>query len=146
MLSVPHLIVLFLVALIVLGPDKLPQVARVLGRTMAEFRRITSDFRYQIEGEVRDFERQRMNEETERTAVLSKAASASAPATDASETVPAPAAPPSPTTPDAVHSAADGPSGTAPGAEPHAAPAEQPVAAGPSAPPEKPNDGESRPA
>jgi TatA/E family protein of Tat protein translocase len=144
MLSVPHLIVLFLVALIVLGPDKLPQVARVLGRTMAEFRRITSDFRYQIEGEVRDFERQRMNEETERTAVLPPAVSASAPAGGASETVPA--TPARPATSEAAHPAADGPHGTAPGAEPHAPPAEQPVAAGPSTPPEKPNDGESRPA
>ena len=143
MLSVPHLIVLFLVALIVLGPDKLPQVARVLGRTMAEFRRITSDFRYQIEGEVRDFERQRMNEETERTAVLPPAVSPSAPAGGASGTVPA--TPPSPTTQDGAHAAPEGPNGTAPGAEPHAPPADQPVAAGASTPPEKPNDGESRP-
>jgi sec-independent protein translocase protein TatA len=58
MLSIPHLLIIFLVALIVLGPDKLPQVARVLGKTMAEFRRITSDFRMTIEGEVREMERQ----------------------------------------------------------------------------------------
>ena len=58
MLSIPHLLIIFLVALIVLGPDKLPQVARVLGKTMAEFRRITSDFRSTIEGEVREMERQ----------------------------------------------------------------------------------------
>jgi Tat protein translocase TatB subunit len=58
MLSIPHLIIIFLVALIVLGPDKLPQVARVLGKTMAEFRRITADFRSTIEGEVREMDRQ----------------------------------------------------------------------------------------
>jgi len=58
MLSIPHLLIIFLVALIVLGPDKLPQVARVLGKTMAEFRRITADFRTTIEGEVREMERQ----------------------------------------------------------------------------------------
>lgn len=58
MLSIPHLLIIFLVALIVLGPDKLPQVARVLGKTMAEFRRITGDFRSTIEGEVREMERQ----------------------------------------------------------------------------------------
>lgn len=58
MLSIPHLLIIFLVALIVLGPDKLPQVARVLGKTMAEFRRITGDFRATIEGEVREMERQ----------------------------------------------------------------------------------------
>ena len=58
MLSIPHLLIIFLVALIVLGPDKLPQVARMLGKTMAEFRRITGDFRTTIEGEVREMERQ----------------------------------------------------------------------------------------
>jgi sec-independent protein translocase protein TatB len=51
-------VIIFLVALVVLGPDKLPQVARVLGKTMAEFRRITADFRTTIEGEVREMERQ----------------------------------------------------------------------------------------
>jgi Tat protein translocase TatB subunit len=58
MLSIPHLVIIFLVALIVLGPDKLPQVARTLGKTMAEFRRITADFRTTIESEVREMERQ----------------------------------------------------------------------------------------
>jgi len=58
MLSIPHLIIIFVVALIVLGPDKLPQVARVLGKTMAEFRRVTADFRSTIEVEVREMDRQ----------------------------------------------------------------------------------------
>jgi len=58
MLSIPHLLVIFLVAFIVLGPEKLPEVARVLGRTMAQFRRITGDFRTQIETEMRDLENQ----------------------------------------------------------------------------------------
>src|SRR4029077_2414452 len=53
-----HLIVIFVIALIVLGPEKLPQVARVLGKAMADFRRITTDFRVQIEDEMRDMERQ----------------------------------------------------------------------------------------
>lgn len=58
MLSIPHLLIIFLVALIVLGPEKLPQVARSMGKMMAEFRRITGDFRSTIEGEVREMERQ----------------------------------------------------------------------------------------
>jgi len=57
MLSIPHLVVIFIIALIVLGPEKLPQVARVLGKAMADFRRITTDFRIQIEDEMRDMER-----------------------------------------------------------------------------------------
>ena len=65
MLSLPHLVVIFLVALGVLGPEKLPEVARVMGRMMAQFRRITGDFRSQIEGEMRDLERQARMRETE---------------------------------------------------------------------------------
>jgi Tat protein translocase TatB subunit len=65
MLSMPHLVVIFLVALVVLGPEKLPQVARVLGKAMAEFRRITGDFRMQIEDEMRDLERQARLREVE---------------------------------------------------------------------------------
>jgi sec-independent protein translocase protein TatB len=42
--------------LIVLGPEKLPQLARVLGKAMADFRRITTDFRVQIEDEMREME------------------------------------------------------------------------------------------
>ena len=58
MLSIPHLVVIFLVALVVLGPEKLPQVARMLGKAMADFRRITTDFRVQIEDEMQEMERQ----------------------------------------------------------------------------------------
>jgi Tat protein translocase TatB subunit len=58
MLSIPHLVIIFLVALVVLGPEKLPQVARMLGKAMADFRRVTGDFRVQIEDEMREMERQ----------------------------------------------------------------------------------------
>jgi sec-independent protein translocase protein TatB len=58
MLSIPHLVVIFIVALIVFGPEKLPQLARVLGKAMADFRRVTTDFRTQIEDEMREMERQ----------------------------------------------------------------------------------------
>jgi TatA/E family protein of Tat protein translocase len=58
MLSMPHIIVLFVIALVVFGPEKLPELARMLGKATAEFRRITTDFRYTLEDEVRDLERQ----------------------------------------------------------------------------------------
>ena len=41
MLSIPHLIIIFVVALVVFGPEKLPELARNLGKVMAEFRRAT---------------------------------------------------------------------------------------------------------
>jgi TatA/E family protein of Tat protein translocase len=41
----PELLVILVVALLVLGPKKLPDVARALGRGMAEFRRASSELR-----------------------------------------------------------------------------------------------------
>ena len=64
MLSFPHLVVLFVIALIIFGPQKLPELARMLGKATAEFRKMTNDFRYALEDEVRDMERQtRIREE-----------------------------------------------------------------------------------
>lgn len=42
-IGVPELMVILVVALIVLGPKRLPDVARALGRGLAEFRRASSD-------------------------------------------------------------------------------------------------------
>jgi Tat protein translocase TatB subunit len=56
-MSLAHIIVIAVIALVVLGPEKLPQVARTLGKAMAEFRRITGDFRATVEGEMRELER-----------------------------------------------------------------------------------------
>jgi TatA/E family protein of Tat protein translocase len=58
MLSIPHLIVIFAVALVVFGPEKLPELARNLGKVMAEFRKVTGDFRSTFEGHLRDLERE----------------------------------------------------------------------------------------
>ena len=57
-MSITQLIVILVIALIVLGPEKLPQVARTVGKALAEFRRITGDFRSTIEGEMREIERE----------------------------------------------------------------------------------------
>jgi TatA/E family protein of Tat protein translocase len=41
----PELLVILVVALLVLGPKRLPEVARSLGRGMAEFRRASNELR-----------------------------------------------------------------------------------------------------
>ena len=46
----PELMVIFLVALLVLGPDKLPGAARQAGKAIAEFKRITAGFEDEIRG------------------------------------------------------------------------------------------------
>lgn len=58
MLSIPHIIVIFVVALVVFGPEKLPELARNLGKVMAEFRRHTTELRSTFEGHLRDLERE----------------------------------------------------------------------------------------
>ena len=58
MFSVPHLIIIFAVALMVFGPEKLPELARTLGKVMGEFRRATGDLRSTFEGHMRDLERE----------------------------------------------------------------------------------------
>jgi sec-independent protein translocase protein TatB len=89
MLSIPHLIVIFIVALVVFGPEKIPELARNLGKVMAEFRRVTGDLRTTFEGHLRDLEREADNR---RIAVPAPATSAAAPAAVA-EPSPAPASP-----------------------------------------------------
>jgi TatA/E family protein of Tat protein translocase len=44
-IGVPELLVILAIALLVLGPKRLPEVARSLGRGMNEFRRASSDLR-----------------------------------------------------------------------------------------------------
>jgi TatA/E family protein of Tat protein translocase len=58
MLSIPHMIVVFLVVLVVFGPQKLPELARSFGKLMAEFRKASGDFKNAFEEEIRDLERQ----------------------------------------------------------------------------------------
>ena len=41
----PELLLLFAIALVVIGPKKLPDIARALGRGFAEFRRATDEFK-----------------------------------------------------------------------------------------------------
>jgi sec-independent protein translocase protein TatB len=79
MLSLPHLVVLFVVALIIFGPQKLPELARMLGKATAEFRKMTNDFRYALEDEVRELERNTRIREEE-IAAAARAAQAPVPA------------------------------------------------------------------
>jgi sec-independent protein translocase protein TatA len=52
-IGMPELIVILVIALIVIGPQKLPDLARSLGKGLAEFRRATDDFKQNIEDEAK---------------------------------------------------------------------------------------------
>ena len=47
-IGMPELLVILVVALLVLGPKRLPEVARSLGRGMAEFRRASTELRQSL--------------------------------------------------------------------------------------------------
>src|SRR5271154_6578262 len=79
MLSLPHLVVLFVIALVIFGPQKLPELARMLGKATAEFRKMTNDFRYALEDEVRELDRQTRIREEETAAAARAAQPAPAP-------------------------------------------------------------------
>ena len=48
----PELFLILVVALIIFGPRKLPEMGRSLGRMMAEFRKASNEFQRTIEEEV----------------------------------------------------------------------------------------------
>ncbi|HVO84184.1 MAG TPA: twin-arginine translocase TatA/TatE family subunit [Syntrophobacteria bacterium] len=48
-IGLPELIVILAIALIVVGPKKLPELAKALGRGIAEFRRATTDLKESLE-------------------------------------------------------------------------------------------------
>jgi sec-independent protein translocase protein TatA len=49
----PELIVILVLALIVIGPQKLPDMARSLGKGLAEFKRASNDLRRNLEEETK---------------------------------------------------------------------------------------------
>lgn len=51
-------IVIFLLALILFGPKKLPEIGRQIGKLMVEFRRASNEFKSQIDEELRTMEQQ----------------------------------------------------------------------------------------
>ncbi len=53
-IGMPELLVILGLALIILGPKKLPEIARGLGRAMREFRRATDDIREQFDEETKE--------------------------------------------------------------------------------------------
>ncbi|MDY0096705.1 MAG: Sec-independent protein translocase protein TatB [Candidatus Vecturithrix sp.] len=51
-IGMQELIVIFIIALIVVGPKKLPELAKALGRGFAEFKRAANEVRQTIDTEI----------------------------------------------------------------------------------------------
>lgn len=77
--GIPELLVIFLVALVILGPKQLPEVAKFLGKALGEFRKATDELsaefnnaKSMLEEEIRQAERA-TQEEPPRTGQAEKA-------------------------------------------------------------------------
>jgi sec-independent protein translocase protein TatB len=55
-LGMSEMIFIFIAALILVGPKKLPEIMRQVGKWMAEFKRASNEFKWQIETEMRNME------------------------------------------------------------------------------------------
>lgn len=53
-IGTPELLVIFVIALVVFGPRRLPELGRSLGRTINEFKRAGSELQHTLEREVED--------------------------------------------------------------------------------------------
>lgn len=74
-----ELLVILVVALIVLGPKSVPQIARTLGKAMGEFRRVSTEFQRTLNMEAAQEEEV---ERKKRTAEQARSAQAETPSAD----------------------------------------------------------------
>lgn len=61
-----ELLVILVVALIVLGPKSIPQIAKTLGKAMGEFRRVSTEFQRTMNAEVEQEEHEKRKKEAEK--------------------------------------------------------------------------------
>jgi sec-independent protein translocase protein TatB len=90
-MSFSETIFLFLLALIIFGPKKLPEIARMVGKTLNEFRRASNEFKMQIEQEIAHLEVEK--KEVEKTILPPGSAPQNTTSRNMNETVSAEAAP-----------------------------------------------------
>lgn len=80
-------IFIFLMALVLFGPKKLPEIGRQIGKLLGEFRRASNEFKYQIQEELRNMEdEERRKKLADEEAARAEKASLEAPPAPAAET------------------------------------------------------------
>jgi len=85
-LGMPELLLIFVIALIVFGPKKLPDLGKSIGRAMAEFKKAQEEFQESVKSEMREVEKSADLEEIKKLGKIDLSASPEAgtekPATD----------------------------------------------------------------
>jgi sec-independent protein translocase protein TatA len=86
-IGMPELIIIFVIALIVFGPRKLPELGRSLGKSLAEFKKASNELRSTLEEEIH-LEEQRSALEQSKAVAAAAQASTAAPLPRVDEPVP----------------------------------------------------------
>jgi Tat protein translocase TatB subunit len=67
-LGFPEMLFIFVIALLIFGPKKLPEIGRQVGKAISEFKRASDEFKSQLDSEIRQLE---LEETRQRLASLS---------------------------------------------------------------------------
>ena len=71
-IGMPEMIIILVIALIVIGPHKLPELAKSLGKGLAEFKRASEDFQRNIQDEARKEEEKVKEPQSHEAAAVEK--------------------------------------------------------------------------
>jgi sec-independent protein translocase protein TatA len=72
-IGMPEMIIILVIALIVIGPHKLPELAKSLGKGLAEFKKASEDFQRNVQEEARKTEEKEKEPTTHEVAATEKA-------------------------------------------------------------------------
>lgn len=64
-IGMPELIIILVIALIIFGPRKLPELGRSLGKSIGEFKKASNELRNTLDEEIRAEERKDQHAKTE---------------------------------------------------------------------------------
>jgi len=92
-IGLPELIIILIVALIVFGPKKLPDLAKSLGKGMAEFKKATDDFKSTIQNDISNIENEVRDVRKDLTEEVYNPEVASQPEIQAASETPSPESP-----------------------------------------------------
>jgi TatA/E family protein of Tat protein translocase len=93
-IGMPELIIIFVIALIIFGPRKLPELGRSLGKSLAEFKRASNELKSTLEEEIRIEEQQQRVEAAKQAADHATAPPVPTPAAGTAEHASTPVAEP----------------------------------------------------
>jgi sec-independent protein translocase protein TatB len=87
-MSFADTVVLFVLALLLFGPKKLPGIARQIGKALNEFKRASNEFKAQIESEISQLEYQERQKKDQAQEKEQKILPAAAPPSDSVPSAP----------------------------------------------------------